>query len=237
MFEGLRIVACVIIMAILVSKVGGGESVVLLHGLARTDRSFSKLEAALTDIGYHVVNLGYPSRSGDIETLANEFIPKALSHCPSGNAVHFVTHSLGGILVRQYLSERSIDGLGRVVMLGPPNQGSQVVDKLQDAPGFRLVNGPAGVQLGTGELSVPNRLGPANFEVGIIAGTRSINLILSTMLPSPDDGKVSVENTKLEGMADHATLPVSHPFLMKNDRVIEQVMRFLATGAFEREQD
>ena len=208
----------------------------LLHGLARTDRSFSKMESALVDAGYDVVNFGYPSRSNDIESLAAEVIPDALSQIEVGNTVHFVTHSMGGILIRQYLGEKRIENLGRVVMLGPPNKGSQVVDKLQDVPGFELVNGPAGMQLGTGELSIPSTLGAADFEVGIVAGTRSINLILSTMLPSPDDGKVSVENTKLEGMADHIELPVAHPFLMTNKRVIEQVIHFLESGKFEKEQ-
>ena len=218
------------------SQVRAGESVVLLHGLARTDRCFSKMESALVDAGYDVVNFGYPSRSNDIESLAAEVIPDALSQIEVGNTVHFVTHSMGGILIRQYLGEKRIENLGCVVMLGPPNKGSQVVDKLQNVPGFELVNGPAGMQLGTGELSIPSTLGAADFEVGIVAGTRSINLILSTMLPSPDDGKVSVENTKLEGMVDHIELPVAHPFLMTNKRVIEQVIHFLETGKFEKEQ-
>ena len=208
----------------------------LLHGLARTDRCFSKMESALVDACYDVVNFGYPSRSNDIESLAAEVIPDALSQIEVGNTVHFVTHSMGGILIRQYLGEKRIENLRRVVMLGPPNKGSQVVDKLQNVPGFELVNGPAGMQLGTGELSIPSTLGAADFEVGIVAGTRSINLILSTMLPSPDDGKVSVENTKLEGMVDHIELPVAHPFLMTNKRVIEQVIHFLETGKFEKEQ-
>ena len=117
-------------------------------------------------------------------------------------------------------------------MLGPPNKGSQVVDKMHSFPGFKLFNGPAGMQLGTGELSIPNTLGPANFDVGIIAGTQSINLILSLMLPNPDDGKVSVENTKLEGMLDHITLSTTHTLMMRNSVVIEQVIHFLRYGAF-----
>jgi len=212
------------------------ECVILLHGLARSDGSLSKLEASLNNAGYHTVNHDYSSTKHKTEKLAFDAITLALTKCPKGHRkIHFVTHSIGGILVRQYLSCHTITNLGRVVMLGPPNKGSQVVDKLKNFPGFKLIHGPAGMQLGTGEMSIPNRLGPANFEVGIIAGTRSINLILSTMLPNPDDGKVSVENTKLEGMSDHIALPVTHPFMMNNKKVIRQVIHFLEHGVFERE--
>lgn len=206
----------------------------LLHGLARTDSSMARLASSLEEAGYYSVNYDYPSREHTIEELAGSTISGALVKCPDGAKINFVTHSLGGILVRQYLTHNVIENLGRVVMLGPPNKGSQVVDTFQSVPGFEFFNGPAGMQLGTGELSVPNRLGPANFELGIIAGTRSINLILSTSLPNPDDGKVSVENTKLEGMSDHIALPVSHPFLMKDKDVIAQVLHFLQQGAFKR---
>lgn len=119
-------------------------------------------------------------------------------------------------------------------MLGPPNQGSEVVDALADVPGFQLINGVAGTQLGTEETSVPRQLGPASFDLGIIAGTRSINLILSAIIPGSDDGKVSVENARLEGMNDFITLPVSHPFLMKDGEVIRQVIYYLRHGEFDR---
>ncbi|MBN1906699.1 MAG: alpha/beta hydrolase [Deltaproteobacteria bacterium] len=210
------------------------ECVILLHGLARSSSSFNRMESVLKDNGYFTVNYNYPSRKYSIEKLAKDSIDNALAQCPANGRVHFVTHSLGGILVRQYLSTGKIKNLGKVVMLGPPNKGSQVVDKLKNVPGFEFINGPAGRQLGTDSMGIPARLGPAEFEVGIIAGTRSINPILSSMLPDPDDGKVSVENTKLAGMADHITLPVSHPFLMKNDEVIKQVIYFLQNGKFIR---
>ncbi len=210
------------------------DCAILLHGLARTERSLSKIETALNDAGYHTVNQDYPSTTHKIEKLAEDAVKEALSHCPAGKKKHFVTHSMGGILVRQYLRANKIAGLGRVVMLGPPNKGSQVVDKLKNIAGFKLINGPAGMQLGTGKLSVPNKLGPADFEVGVIAGTRSVNFILSVALPDPDDGKVSVESTKLEGMSDHISLPVTHSFMMRNDEVIEQVIYFLKNGAFDQ---
>ncbi len=140
---------------------------------------------------------------------------------------------MGGILLRQYLYKNQIQNLGRVVMLGPPNKGSQVVDKLSDMPGFKMLNGPAGMQLGTGKSGITHCLGPANFELGIIAGTQSLNPILSLMLPSPNDGKVSVDSTKIEGMKDHIVMPVTHTFMMTNEKVIQQVLFFLKHGCFE----
>jgi len=190
------------------------------------------MEQALSDKGYSVYNVSYASTRKNIAQLAEEAIGPALKLCPAEHKLHFVTHSLGGILVRQYLLHHAIENLGRVVMLGPPNKGSEVVDKLGDFPGFHFINGDAGLELGTGESSVPNRLGAANFDLGIIAGTRSINLILSRMIPGPDDGKVSVESTKLEGMRDHVEMEVTHPFMMRNSKVIEQVIQYLETGRF-----
>lgn len=212
------------------------DCVILLHGLARSESSMSTMAKTLEASGYHVVNVGYPSRKKNIALLSKEVVPNALAACPKNADVNFVTHSMGGIIVRQYLSENNIPNLKHVVMLGPPNQGSEVVDKFKNIPGFKLLNGPSGLQLGTGEFSVPNVLGPATFSLGIIAGTRSINLFLSSMLPNPDDGKVSVERTKLEGMSDHISMPVTHPFMMKNKKVIAQVQHFLTFGEFSRKK-
>ena len=210
------------------------DNVILLHGLARTDKSMARLQRALEKEGYCVVNSDYDSRGGDIETLAVKAIEPALAACRPAQPVHFVTHSMGGILVRQYLADHQIDNLGRVVMLGPPNKGSEVVDTLADFPGFHFINGDAGLELGTGEASVPNQLGKADFDLGIIAGTRSVNLILSTMIQGVNDGKVSVESTRLEGMKDHIEMGATHPFMMNNNAVIEQVLHYLETGRFKR---
>lgn len=209
--------------------------VVLLHGLARTPSSMKVLESALLKEGFLPINDGYPSREHPIETLAELAIKPAIEKCPKEMDVNFVTHSLGGILVRQYLNKHAVQNLNRVVMLGPPNGGSEIVDKLASVPGFHFINGDAGMQLGTGELSIPNTLGKANFDVGIIAGTRSINWILSSLIPNTDDGKVSIENTKLDGMSDHIEMPVTHPFMMKNEKVIAQVVNYLKNGSFEHD--
>ncbi len=212
------------------------ECVILLHGLARSDSSMEVLENRLSKEGYLVSNVDYPSRDYPIESLADIAVEKGVSFCKRASAqkINFVTHSLGGILVRKYLKFNKLQDIGRVVMLGPPNQGSEVVDSLKDFPGFYLVNGPAGQQLGTDTSSVPRSLGPVDFELGVIAGTKSINIILSTMLPNPNDGKVSVASTKVDGMADFIALPTSHPFMMKNKTVIEQTVYFLKNGKFNR---
>ncbi|WP_017930473.1 esterase/lipase family protein [Robiginitomaculum antarcticum] len=205
---------------------------ILLHGLIRTPRSMSKLERALDEDGYQVVNLGYPSREAPIEELALIAIPPALNRCESGSRIHFVTHSLGGILLRQYLTEAEILNLGRSVMLAPPNQGSHIPDEMGDWIGFDLFNGPAGAQLGTGEDSLPAHLPPVTFELGVIAGDKSINPLLSDRIPGEDDGKVAVDYTKVEGMSGHITLPVSHTYMMNNDEVITQTLYYLRNGVF-----
>ncbi|MDH3760898.1 MAG: alpha/beta hydrolase [Gammaproteobacteria bacterium] len=211
------------------------DSVILLHGLARSERSMQKLAEALQKRGYQVQNVSYQSTRNNVAKLAEQAIAPALAACAGSAKVNFVTHSLGGILVRQYLKKHRIENLGRVVMLGPPNKGSEVIDRLRDFPGFYFLHGDAGLELGTGATSVPNKLGGVDFDLGIIAGTRSINLFLSSIIPGVDDGKVSVERTKLEGMRDHLEMEVTHPFMMRNDRVIGQVIHYLESGKFKRE--
>jgi pimeloyl-ACP methyl ester carboxylesterase len=212
------------------------EHVILLHGLCRTCRSMAPMAEALRAAGYVVQNVDYPSRSAPIEVLAERAIAPPVAACDAAGAtrIHFVTHSLGGILVRRYLTTHRLPHLGRVVMLGPPNQGSEVVDRLRDWWLFRRLNGPTGAQLGTGPDSVPHRLGPVTYPVGVIAGDRSINWINSLLIPGPDDGKVSVARTRIAGMTDHLVLPSSHPFLMRDHTAIRQTACFLRHGRFDR---
>ena len=214
----------------------GPECVVLLHGLARTEKSLLKLECHLQNHGYHVVNVGYPSRKETIETLALKAIEQAGIACADVDAakIHFVTHSMGGILVRYYLAHNGLQRLGRVVMLSPPNRGSEVVDKLKGTLIFKWLHGPAGQQLGTDETSLPKAIAAPRYEVGIITGDWSINPILSLLIPGKDDGKVSVENAKLEGMKDFLVVPRPHPFIMNDDEVLRQVIFFIKNGLFDR---
>ncbi|MBF0099447.1 MAG: alpha/beta hydrolase [Desulfobacterales bacterium] len=219
-----------------VSTVNAQDGVVLLHGLCRTKSSMTKIEDALVKSGFCVENVDYPSRTATIDQLSDDAIgtvlkSPTLQQCPQ---IHFVTHSLGGILVRSYFKRHPFDRLGRVVMLGPPNQGSELVDKLSSWWLFKKLNGPAGDELGTSMDSIPNQLGPVNFELGVVAGDRSINWINSIIIDGKDDGKVSIERTKVEGMKEHIVVHATHPFLMKNKRVIENIIRFLITGSFKK---
>ena len=212
------------------------ECVILLHGLMRTSTSMIPLAEALQEEGFFVVNQGYPSRSFPIEELAELAVEDGLAACRRTDAerVHFVTHSLGGILVRYYLSARTIPELGRVVMLSPPNQGSALSDLIEKFPALEDIIGPAGYQLGTDGDSIPGKLGAANFDLGIITGDHTVNPFMSAYLDSPNVGKVTIESARLEGMRDFLVVPHSHPFIMRNDEVIGQTIYFLYFGKFEK---
>lgn len=213
------------------------ETVVLLHGLGRTANSMAYMEERLKAAGYTVFNFDYESRKHDIGYLVDN-LQKYLEECclRQGATIHFVTHSLGGILVRALIAEKRPDNLGRVVMLSPPNKGSEVVDYIKEYSLFKKIFGPASLQLGTDPDSFPNSLGPADFELGIITGDRSIDPISSWIIPGKDDGKVAIERTKLEGMADFLVMQVSHAYIMEEPEVVDEVIHFLQQGRFSHSE-
>lgn len=222
-------------LLLLASAAWPAECVILLHGLLRSADSMQPMADALGEAGYETVNVAYPSRHATVEELAAPAVEEGLTGCRAIDGVttiNFVTHSLGGILLRYYLEEGEIPELGRVVMLGPPNQGSLAADRMAVLPGYDWVQGPVGRQLGKGEDSLPLQLGPADFEVGIIAGDRTIDPITSAVLPDPDDGKVSVLDTRLEGMTDFIVVNHSHAYLMRREEPVSLTIRFLDTGRF-----
>ena len=213
-----------------------GECVILLHGMARSHRSMQEMQEGLSAAGYYTVNLGYPSTDLTIEKIAATILPLGVERCKSYNptAIHFVSHSLGGIIVRQALKTNRPQKLGRVVMLSPPNRGSSATDSLKGSWFYDWLNGPAGQQLTTDSNSLPNRLGPADFPLGIITGDRHafFDFWLSNIIPGPDDGKVAVEQAKLPGMTDFLVVHEAHSFIMNAQDVIAQTCFFLKHGHF-----
>jgi len=218
----------------LTAPLAASDVVILLHGLARTSSSMEKMADALTAEGYVVHNLDYPSRHQSIDTLATIVRAQVEAVTESDDTLHFVTHSMGGIIVRTIQKDAPLENIGRVVMLSPPNQGSELVDTLGDYSAFGWVNGPAGDQLGTDTNGLIATLGPVDFPLCVITGDRSINGINSCIIPGDDDGKVSIESAKVEGMDAYVVIHATHPYIMKNKQAIKLTLQFLKTGTCDQ---
>ncbi|MCG7990165.1 MAG: hypothetical protein JAY99_06730 [Candidatus Thiodiazotropha lotti] len=212
-----------------------GDCAILLHGMGRTSLSMSLIEDALTAQGYTVWNEGYPSLTQSLEQFTTPMVESAITYCRDSQAasIHFVTHSLGGIIVRYYLQDHQIDELGRIVMLAPPNKGSEVADEMKDGFLYQTIMGPNAQVLGTDENSLPNRLKPIEGEIGIIAGEAGGDSWFLPEIPGADDGKVAVERTKLPEMKDFIRVESGHTFIMRDDTVIYQIVFFLENGHFD----
>ena len=206
-----------------------GDTVILLHGLGRTRWSMTVPRLRLASAGYRPVVITYPSRRLPIEELAAH-VDSRIPRLEQGS-VHFLTHSLGGIVVRQLLRERGPRRLGRVVMLAPPNRGSQLAEKFLAIPLFGAATGPAGRQLGTSASSAPLRLGPVDFDLGVIAGNRPATP-LHRLIPEESDGTVAVSETQVEGMKDFLVVRRGHTFIMNDPQVIDQAIHFFRQGCF-----
>ncbi|WFU53364.1 alpha/beta fold hydrolase [Bradyrhizobium pachyrhizi] len=210
------------------------DGVVLLHGISRTARSFRRMELALRAAGFATLNLDYDSRRKPLDALAED-IHSSLDRFARSldGSVHVVCHSMGGLLARVYLARHRPARLGRVVMLGTPNGGSEIADRLKNLAAYRAYFGPAGQQLVTRRGAATSALlPPIDYPAGIIAGNRSVYPITSMGLPRPHDGRVSVANTRLDGMTDHIVIRTSHPWLVRNAEAIAQTIAFLQDGKF-----
>lgn len=217
-------------------EVKNDECVILIHGMGRTYRSMLEMQEMLSSQGYYTINLGYPSTELKIEKIADDYFPLALKECKTVNPsqIHMVTHSLGGIIVRQAMRHGQPANLGRIVMLSPPNKGSELVDKIKNWKLFRWITGPAGQQLTTDNDALPQRLGGVKYPVGIITGNRHafFDSWFASVIPGIDDGKVSPEGARLEGMKDFLIVEETHPFIMNSEYVQRETLHFLKQGRF-----
>jgi triacylglycerol esterase/lipase EstA (alpha/beta hydrolase family) len=212
------------------------DTVLLFHGIARTKKSMQKLAGFLSGHGYRVVNVGYPSTRFSISDLVDIIRPEiddAVKKAGDGR-VHFVGYSMGGLVIRAFLARYRPAKLGRVVMVGTPNNGSQIADFLKNWPLYRKVYGPAGQQLITDQTAMTELFGTVDYELGIIAGNRTIDPVSSLIigLRVPNDGKVSVESTRLDGAAAHIVIPANHTFLPANKTMWSETLSFLQDGRF-----
>jgi pimeloyl-ACP methyl ester carboxylesterase len=214
------------------------DGVVILHGIFRTHRSMAGLARFLEKNGYRTLNIGYPSTRQAIEHLVDHIHPmiEQFAATLEGGKLHFVGYSMGGLVIRAYLARYRPPSLGRVVMLGTPNQGSAVADFVCNWRLYKKLYGPAGQQLVTKVDSFRHLYGLVDYEVGILAGNRSIDIICSIILGrEPHDGKVTVKSTELEGMKDHLVIPANHTYFPSDKRAWKQTLAFLRDGAFLRD--
>ncbi len=214
------------------------EIVVLLHGILRSKTDMLPLTMHLKKHGYEAINILYPSREQSLEDLTDFVHEKMLAseHYESADKIHFVTHSMGGLIARYYIAKRRPHHLGKVVMLGPPNTGSEFADFMSEteilAPVFKAIFGPASAQLTTDYEHIDHDI---DYPLGVIAGNMSINPLAPWFLSGEHDGIVPVERTKIEGMADHIVIQATHSFMMFNSKVMDQVKCFLDEGKFHHE--
>lgn len=213
------------------------ETVVLLHGIGQSHVSMMFLKRRLKKEGYHIISISYPSTKKTLKELALYLYDNSLDDdfWQQWDKVHFVTHSMGGLVAREYLTmykqEIPRERLGRVVMLAPPLGGSEISDLLSSIPFFQWIFGPAGVELTTEHQSKIES--DIYYELGIIAGAKGWPYFISSqVIPGANDGRVSVENTKTKAMTDHIVTDSSHTLIMNKKVVQNLIIEFLKNGAF-----
>lgn len=212
------------------------DGVIFLHGILRSKYSMAGLERAFRREGYNTLNIDYPSRRFSIRQLADRIAPRVHRFANKlDGRVHCVTHSMGGLIVRALLKRHRPANLGRVVMLGPPNKGSEATDFWKNIWLYKTLYGPAGQEMATGPEGPAGWGDTADYPLGVIAGDRTVDFFHSSLIKGKDDGKVSVESTRMPGMADHIVLPATHSLMMYNPKVVHQTLHFIEHGRFDHE--
>lgn len=212
------------------------ECVVLVHGLWRSGFAMRSIASNLEDNGYQTVSVDYPSTQSKIPELVQGYLLTSYEECKQTGAkkIHLVSHSMGGILIRQFLQNHSLPKGSKVVMLSPPNQGSELSEKFGSSWWYQWVVGPAGVSLSNTQQGIISKLDAIDEPVGIIAAYRDWSVWPNSWLPQPNDGTVSVESMKLAEMDDFILVNSGHAMMRFSDLVQSQIRQFLAVGEFAR---
>ena len=211
------------------------QYVILLAGLNNSTLNMKRLEWSLRRAGYHVVNLPYRSHYGNIAQIADHYLPPVIAQIPPHAKIHFVTHSMGGIILRQYLSNHDLPNLGRVIMIAPPNHGTPIADFFRRHWWGRLFLGPAGRELGTSPSDAPQRLPAPHFPFAVIAGDFTLSPLAHFLLPEASDGTIPLESTKLPGMGDFLIVHSRHTLILWRQQTLRAVLSYLQTGSFRQQ--
>jgi hypothetical protein len=209
-----------------------GDYVIVLHGITRSSRHMKILANHIQNGGFEVINVNYPSTKYQIEELVEIINQEISSRVIKNKKIHFVGYSMGALLIRALIHKYKYKNLGRVVQLAPPNHGSEIADWTKNLWIYKKIFGPSGQQLVTNQKMFEHIFGEVNYELGIIAGNATLDPIFSIIIPGPDDGRVGVEKTKLEGMKEHIVIKVSHSFFPYSKKVRKQTLHFLQYGSF-----
>ena len=211
------------------------DAVAVLHGIFQPAFTMRPLCRHLAGEGYSVINVDYPSTAHPIEELAEIVADRIDAHAATVDGrLHLVGYSMGGLVIRAFLRDRVPVNLGKVVMIGTPNHGSEVADFLRSFPPFRYLYGPAGQQLITDQKEFASIFADEGLDLGIIAGDSAFNPLLRHIFGKPSDGRVSVESTRLDCAADHLVVHSNHTMLPHNAVVWKQTASFLRQGRFDR---
>lgn len=205
---------------------------ILLHGINQANSVFKGLEKLTTKNGFAVLNIDYPSTIFSIEEIV-EIMDHQINPVIKGyKLISFVGFSLGGLIVRAYLNKYKLSNLGKVVLVGVPNKGSEVADFLRKNKLYKKLYGPSGQQLTTTFNNSIHVFGKPYYECGIISGNLALDFWGLILRGQPNDGKVTVNSTKIEGAKDHIILNLPHWFLPRSSKVHKNILYFLKNSKF-----
>ena len=207
-----------------------GETVILLHGLWRSVWAMEPMARFLHEQGYQTINVPYPSFRKPIEEIVS-LVREAIDQHSGQQPIHFVTHSLGGIITRQLLADLPQEKVGRIVMLAPPHHGSEIIDWLADCPPLKMTLGPAGAKLGSDTLDAPAL--PSQFDSAVIMGRKSSLPFFRQFLEPENDGIVSVNRGKIPGLNEFHVTDTDHTFIATEPEIMQMTHEFLLNGKIQ----
>ena len=210
----------------------GGETVVLLHGLWRGWRAMQPLARALEQEGFSTLNIPYPSGRMSIPNLVSR-VRSQVEKIPTDQPIHFITHSLGGIIVRSIFATEVPWKPGRILMLAPPNHGSEIVDWTKKHPILNQFLGPAGRALGSEGMTHELPQLPKDVEAAVIMGNRCSIPIFKKLLATENDGIVSAAGGRISGLRGFSVINADHTFIQMHPEAIRLGVHFLKTGGWD----